>query len=75
MGTGCKNLECSDLTGTAYNTHTSCLNELSTCMSNLVDACITKYECSKLKGTKSTCLGYPGYCTNTDAALDDASCK
>ena len=40
-------------------------------MSNLVDACITKYECTKLKGTKATCLGYPGYCTNTDAAVDD----
>jgi len=44
-------------------------------MSNLVDACITKYDCTKLKGTKATCLGYPGYCTNTDAALDDTVCK
>lgn len=68
-------MACSDLTGATYATHTNCSNELSSCMSNLVDACITKYECSKLKGTKATCLGYTGYCTNTDAALDDALCK
>lgn len=63
------------MTGVAYNNHTSCSNELSSCMSNLVNGCITKYECSKLTGSKTTCLGYPGYCTNADLVPESTACR
>ncbi|CAD8055987.1 unnamed protein product [Paramecium sonneborni] len=72
---GCQDLECSHLTGAFYSLHANCAVELSTCMSNGVDACITKQECSKLKGTKNTCLTYPGFCTNLPTALETASCQ
>ncbi|CAD8113555.1 unnamed protein product [Paramecium primaurelia] len=70
----CKELACSDLTGAYYNTDANCAAELSTCISNRVDACITKFDCSKLFGTQSTCLSYPGYCTNTSTATDTTAC-
>lgn len=47
---------------------------MSTCISNGVDACITKEECTKLKGTKDTCLAYPGFCTNTASATETTNC-
>ncbi|CAD8197619.1 unnamed protein product [Paramecium pentaurelia] len=53
-----------DVTGAYYNTDANCAAELSTCISNRVEACITKYECSQLSGTQSISLSYPGYCTN-----------
>lgn len=39
-----------------------------------MDACITKVDCTKLKGTKDTCFGYPGFCTNTASATDTTTC-
>ncbi|CAD8113351.1 unnamed protein product [Paramecium primaurelia] len=74
LNNACKELACSDLTGAYYNTDANCAAELSTCISNRVDACITKYDCSKLFGTQSTCLSYPGYCTNTSTATDTTAC-
>lgn len=44
-------MACSDLTGAYYNTDANCAAELSTCISNRVDACITKSDCGKLFGT------------------------
>ncbi|CAD8212117.1 unnamed protein product [Paramecium pentaurelia] len=70
----CKELACSDLTGPLYNNDSNCSAELSTCISNQVDACITKYECNKLTGTQSTCSSYLGYCTNTLTATDATPC-
>ncbi|CAD8175771.1 unnamed protein product [Paramecium pentaurelia] len=74
LNNSCKELSCSDLTGPYYNNDTNCAAELSTCISNRIDACITKYECSKLSGTQSTCLSYPGYCTNSSTATDTTPC-
>ncbi|CAD8211577.1 unnamed protein product [Paramecium octaurelia] len=74
LNNACKDLACSDLTGAYYNTDANCAAELSTCISNRVDACITKYDCSKLLGTQSTCLSYPGYCTNVASATDTTPC-
>ncbi|CAK61922.1 unnamed protein product (macronuclear) [Paramecium tetraurelia] len=74
LNNACKDLACSDLTGAYYNTDANCAAELSTCISNRVDACITKYDCGKLVGTQSTCLSYPGYCTNVASATDTTPC-
>nr|CAA59447.1 alpha-51D-immobilization antigen [Paramecium tetraurelia] len=74
LNNACKDLACSDLTGAFYNTDANCAAELSTCISNRVDACITKYDCAKLVGTQSTCLSYPGYCTNVASATDTTPC-
>ncbi|CAK77691.1 unnamed protein product, partial (macronuclear) [Paramecium tetraurelia] len=67
-------LACSDLTGDYYNTYANCAADLSSCISNRVDACITKYDCGKRLGTQSTCLNYPGYCTNVASATDTTPC-
>ncbi|CAK67224.1 unnamed protein product (macronuclear) [Paramecium tetraurelia] len=74
LNNACKDLACSDLTGAYYNTDANCAAELPTCISNRVDACITKYDCAKLFGTQSTCLSYPGYCTNVASATDTTPC-
>ncbi|CAD8194464.1 unnamed protein product [Paramecium octaurelia] len=74
LNNACKDLACSDLTGAYYNTDANCAAELSTCISNRVDACITKQDCEKLFGTQSTCLSYPGYCTKVSLATDTTPC-
>ncbi|CAD8148182.1 unnamed protein product [Paramecium pentaurelia] len=74
LNNSCKELSCSDLTGAYYNNDSNCAAELSICISNRIDTCITKYECSKLSGTQSTCLSYPGYCTNSLTATDTTPC-
>ncbi|CAK67723.1 unnamed protein product (macronuclear) [Paramecium tetraurelia] len=49
---GCEELQCSHLTGSFYSTHANCQNELSSCISNGVDACITKSRVFEIERNK-----------------------
>ncbi|CAD8129144.1 unnamed protein product [Paramecium sonneborni] len=49
----CKNLDFSNLTRTFYNNDANCTSELSQCISNRVDECISKYDCSIFHSNKA----------------------
>ncbi|CAD8149880.1 unnamed protein product [Paramecium octaurelia] len=71
---GCRELTCDELIGSQYNDDRNCQNEMSTCISDMKNSCINKYDCSKLYGNKQTCFGYLGYCTNIESADDNSPC-
>ncbi|CAD8161687.1 unnamed protein product [Paramecium pentaurelia] len=71
---GCRQLNCYDLIGQQYKDDINCQNEISYCISDMKNSCITKYDCSKLYGNKQTCLDYLGYCINDEFADDNTPC-
>ncbi|CAD8081428.1 unnamed protein product [Paramecium sonneborni] len=70
----CRQLQCYDLIGQIYKEDINCQKQITTCISDRKNSCITKYDCSKLTGNQQTCLSYQGYCTNLQNSDETTPC-